>query len=239
MSRNRNQRNNRDDAIRRALHRISGTAWLYIITILLGALLYVSIKLFIRDIETTMWGYQQFPTNKGGADISLYVALFFPVLQMTMGALSIALFTDDDKGNDKWAFVFLGLSFIGFVFDAGTDIFFRTHLNMSFSTIAFGLVETILIYTLASEVSLAIAVTGLIIVLPYFFRGVVEFIRRLRTGAPSGTQINVHQRPMQQKQQKSQRPPTKPQSPPNASQVLLRQDPALGEIHRDLTDQGY
>jgi hypothetical protein len=242
MARSRNQSNTRDDAIRRALHRISGTAWLYVITILLGALLYVSIKLFIRDIETTMWGYQQFPTNKGGADISLYVALFFPVLQMTMGALSIALFTDDDKGNDKWAYVFLGLSFVGFIFDAGTDIFFRTHLNLSFATVAFGLVETILIYTLASEVSLAIAVTGLIIILPYFLRGILEFFRRFRTGAPSSAQINGHApRPQQQQQRPPQQQgkPNGKQRPPNASPALLRRDPALGEIHRDLSDQGY
>ena len=233
MSRNRNQRNNRDDAIRRGVHRIAGTAWLYMLTIGFAILLWVSLQLFIRDIQTTMWGYQQFPTNKGDTDISLYVALFFPVLQMTMGALSIALFTDDDKGNDKWAYVFMALAIVGFAFDASTDLLFRTHLNLSAETILFGFVETFLIYTLASEITLAISITGLIIVLPYFFRGIMEFFRRLKTGAPSIPQINSHQRPPQQKQQKQ-----KPQ-PPNASPALLRKDPAIGEIHRNLTDQGY
>lgn len=233
-NKNRNQRNSRDDAIRRGVHRIAGTAWLYMLTIGFAILLWVSLQLFIRDIQTTMWGYQQFPTNKGDVDISLYVALFFPVLQMTMGALSIALFTDDNKGNDKWAYVFMALAIVGFAFDAGTDLLFRTHLNLSVETVLFGFVETFLIYTLASEITLAISITGLIIVLPYFFRGIMEFFSRLKTGAPSIPQINNHQRPPQQTQQKSQNP-----QPPNVSPALLRKDPALGEIHRNLTDQGY
>lgn len=238
MSRNNRNSNARDDAIRRALHRISGTVWIYLITVLFIALVILSGRLFIEDVQTTMWGYQQFPTNKGSSDVSLYVALFFPVMQMTMGAMAVALFTDDNKGNDKWGYLFSFLAIVGFLFDISTDLLFRVHGNMTATTFFVAVGETFLIYTIASEIALSIGLTGLIVILPYSLRSIGEFFRRLKTGAPSKPQINHNQQRQQPKQPKGG-VQKKQQQPPNMNQALLRRDPELGQIHRDLTNQGY
>jgi len=224
------KRNNQHsgDAVRRAGHRLAETVWAIPATLVFIVLLYVSGRLFWRDIQTSMWGYQQFPTNKGDMDIAIYVALFFPLLQIAMGYLSIALLTDSNKSNDKWGWVFVGLTVIGFSFDAGTDILFRVQGAFSWTVFAVALYETLIIYTLATEVALSISIAALIVLAPYFIRDIADIIRRIKTGGRS-------QSPMTPKRSNNQGKPQqqkKKQQPPNATQALLRKDDGIGDIRK-------
>lgn len=226
------KRNNQGsgDAVRRAGHRLAETVWAIPATLVFYFLLYVCGHLFWRDIQTSMWGYQQFPTNKGDMDIAIYVALFFPLLQIAMGYLSIALLTDSNKANDKWGWVFVILTVIGFSFDAGTDILFRVHNNFTWEVFAVALYETLVIYTLATEVALSITIAALIVLTPYCLRDLADLIRRLKTGGRSTSPVQPRQQHRQGKPQQQQRKGNK--QPPNTTPAMLRQDPGIGEIKR-------
>jgi hypothetical protein len=185
-----------------------------------------------------MWGYQQFPTNKGGADISLYVALFFPMMQIACGYLAIALGFDDDKSNDKWAYFFTVITLLGFVFDAGMDIYFRTNNVYTPMTFGVALVETLFIYTLGSEVGLSVALAALIVLLPYGIRQFIDFLRRIKTGGPTATVVRQQQRNQQRNQQKKKGRKENSSTNRNQSgpqQLKLRRDPGGREIHEALT----
>lgn len=222
---------NRSDAVRRAGHRLAESGWAIPATIAFCALLYVCLRIFIRDIETSIWGYQQFPTNKGGADIALYVALFFPLMQIGCGYLAIALGFDDNKSNDKWAYLFTFLTLVGFSFDAGLDIYFRVYGNLSVYTFVVALFETLVIYTLGSEVGLSISLVAVLVMLPYGIRSLMDFVKRIGTGDPTVPPINnvaQHDKSVPQSHQRKK----DDRRPPNALPALLRQDPGIGDIRR-------
>lgn len=235
MARNRNKnQQNKNGSISKAGHRLAESGWAIPATIVFIGLLYVSLRILWRDIETSMWGYQQFPTNKGDIDISLYVALFFPLLQIACGYLAIALGFDDDKSNDKWAWLFTALMILGFAFDAGTDLYFRVYDNLTALTFAVAAFETIFIYTLASEVATSISLVAVIVITPYFFRDVMDYIKRIKTGSVSRSPVNVNRnqgRP-NNRQKKPNNRNQKQQNQGNSKQAYLRPDPELGNIHR-------
>ena len=230
----------RSAAVRRAGHKLADAGWAIPATIVFSVLLYVSLRIFMRDIETTMWGYQQFPTNKGGADISLYVALFFPLMQTACGYLAIALGFDDDKSNDKWAIFFTILTLLGFAFDAGMDIFFRVHMVLTPTVFAVAVFETFVIYTLGSEVMLSVCLAAVLVMLPYGIRDFFDLIKRLKTGSRvssplTGAPSMPQQRGRQKKSGKGGRsnlPFTTPKIPVGSKPVALKRDPGIGEIRQ-------
>lgn len=226
----------RTDAIKRNAERLAGTSWGLFATITFVILFYVCLRIFIRDIETSMWGYQQFPTNKGSADISLYVALFFPLMQIACGYLAVMMGIDDDKENDKWAVFFGVITLAGFAFDAGLDIYFRTNLAYTPVTLGVAFIETLLIYTLGSEVGLSVSFTVLVIMLPYGFRSLLDFIRRMKTGAPTATPIkNIPKAPPLPKKKKGKKGATPVRLQPNDGGLRQRQEQErLEQMMRDM-----
>lgn len=228
----------KSDAVRKAGHKLADSGWAIPATIAFLGLLYVCARIFIRDIETSMWGYQQFPTNKGGLDISLYVALFFPLMQIACGYLAIALGFDDNKANDKWAKLFAVLTIFGFAFDAGMDIFFRIHEIFTPINFAVAVFETFAIYTLGSEVALSIAIAAVVVLLPYAVRDFIDLLRRLKTGAQTRSPMETH--PIITPSLgfgKQPKPKSKPKREKGAKGkvdvgALLRRDPGIAEMRR-------
>lgn len=157
------KQNNRERTFYRGAKRIHDWGLGGMATIVFGLLLVISIVLFTRDLQTSVWGYQQFPTNSGDFDISWFVALFFPLLQMGATYMAIALGFDNNKENDKWAWFFACLVLLGMTFDLSTDMMFRLHGNDITAALLFAaFFQTIFIFTLGSEVALTIAFSMLV-----------------------------------------------------------------------------
>jgi hypothetical protein len=144
-------------------------------TLVFAALFIISCRLLYEDIRTSIWGYESLPTNKT-ADIAVFVALFFVLLQMGSTYMAVALGLDHDNTNDNWAKFFGGLVLLGILFDSITDIAYRISGNVSVEAVIAALFETFVIYTIGSELALTISISVLIVLVPFFVAAVVKLV---------------------------------------------------------------
>jgi len=128
------------------------------------SMLVVSTGLIVEDYTTSYLGYQAIPTNKANIWVIYLVALLPQVLQMGFGYV----FLDDSE--KRWA---ITVVFLALFIDVATDVMFKaTGLNY---TIIIAILESLLLYTLGSELMFTVAFGVFVQILPDFGRQLAKF----------------------------------------------------------------
>lgn len=134
-------------------------------------MLFIGISLGIEDYSTSRLGYEMFPTQKANAWVVPIVALLPQVGQV--GFMLVFMF-DTRK---RWSAAISGLLF---VFDVTTDVWFKTNgMAMGLLGFIYGFGETIVLYTIGSEVTISVAFGMCIELFPDFWRSCGDFFGKL------------------------------------------------------------
>jgi hypothetical protein len=167
------------DLFKEAAQKIENSAFVVPITLIYLVMFVVALAIAFEDYSTTLAGYQAIPTRKINEWVIPCVALLPQIGQIGFAYLFV---TDTGRG---WA-ILIALAL--FFADAYTDVICKTrtdHLVLNdLSVTAF--VETVIIYTLGSEVMLTLSFGMLIRLLPFAIIQVKQFAARMAAAQASG-----------------------------------------------------
>lgn len=114
----------------------------------------ISTMLFYEDYTTTLYGYRMLPTLKVNEWVIPWVALIPQLTQVGMGYI----YAKDPR--QTWA---LKLAIFAAVVDISTDVYYKASgSGWSASILVLSLVESIFLFTLASEWLLTVSLNALI-----------------------------------------------------------------------------
>ena len=183
--------------------------------------LFISGRLLVADYAMSRGGYEMFPSHKAPGTVGA-VALMPQFFQWLTLFIAISLQTDSDPDNDKYIAWVGVIGFTSMLFDIGTDLYFQTAgFQMTIEDIFVTIVESVVIFTMASDFLFAFCLSVLLAVVLRLFGRSVE---RPSAGRQSDKQRNKSQqqpaRPRQNQTQQQQQA-----RPRNSGPVIRNQSP--------------
>lgn len=149
--------------------------------LLFVALLWIGLALGYEDYSTSRAGYESFPTRKVNSWVIPIVALLPQVGQVAFAFV----FAQDTK--KFWAIL---ISALLFMFDFTSDVWFKTNgATVNTAGWGFAIMETLVLYTIGSEIAITVSLGVLTELLPDFLdkvRDGFEFALRFLQGDGKG-----------------------------------------------------
>lgn len=129
-------------------------------------LLLIGVNGFVEDYKTSKMGYAQVPTQKTSQSVIAWMALLPQIITVTIGYIAV------DR-NSKWAWVVVVSAT---VWDLYTDVTFKAAVSGQY---IIATAESLLLYTLGSEIAITVAAGMLIELFPKFAEQVVLAAKRI------------------------------------------------------------
>ncbi len=119
-------------------------------------LLVISLVLTVEDFNTSLLGYQMIPTAKSNDMLPWFVAGLPQLIQIALAYVAI------EKKN-PW---YLAVAIIAFMADMSTDVYFKSYGGQTWALVWVASLESLILYTLGSEILLVFSLGILHALLP-------------------------------------------------------------------------
>jgi hypothetical protein len=199
---------------------------------LLFAGMYISTKLLLADYSMSRFGYEMLPSQKIEGTIGA-VALMPQFFQWLSLFIIISLQTDNDPDNDKYTAWIALVGLISMLFDIGTDLYYQTGgFQMALENIGVTIVESVVVFTLASDFLFAFCLSVILAIVLRFFGRSIQHPGQSSNQRKQDKRRAQSNRPQQQSQQAPRRDNGNAPQRQNTPQPVVRNMPEELELNR-------
>lgn len=156
------------NAFKRVGNAVVGSPHVITVFIIFLAGLITACAIMFEDYSTSRLGYEAIPTLKANVWIIPVVA-WLPQLAQAIFAYNFLFDT-----NKRWSLL---VAIACFLFDIGTDIFYKSNHLASPGLTAYAVFESLVVYTFGSEVLFTVSLGMVVTLFPRFW---VEFLKFLK-----------------------------------------------------------
>lgn len=164
-------------AFKRMADNIRTSRFAILIVIVTAICFFISLGLAYEDYMSSYYGYSLFPTRKTN-DFIIILAAALPQAGQVLFFYVFARSIDERRGANG---IYLLIILLLFSFDLGTDVFYKAN-GQAVWVWLLAVVESILLFTIGSEVLLSISFGILLEIIPDAFTQIGLFFEHLMGG---------------------------------------------------------